>query len=139
MARIVGVNALVLYANDPAALAGWYEKWLGLTTMENADDGNWYGEIDDYHTGLTFQFAIFKTTEPLATNARGAMLTYRVDDFDVFVGGLERAGIAVERSVEQYGRFARLRDLEGNPIELYAPFAAPAIDLHRHEPGHPHE
>jgi predicted enzyme related to lactoylglutathione lyase len=124
------VNALVLYANDPAALAGWYEKWLGLTTMENADDGNWYGEIDDYHTGLTFQFAIFRATEPLTANARGAMLTYRVDDYDIFVGGLERAGFAVERELADYGRFARLRDPEGNPIELFAPFAAPQPDLH---------
>jgi catechol 2,3-dioxygenase-like lactoylglutathione lyase family enzyme len=139
MARIVGVNALVLFANDPAALAQWYEKRLGITTIENADDGNFYGEIDDYHTGLTFQFAIFKAAAPLGVEARGAMLTYRVDDYDVFVGGLERAGIAVERSAEKYGRFARLRDPEGNLIELFAPFAAPVIDLHRHEPGHPHE
>lgn len=134
MARILGVNALVLFANDPATLAQWYEKWLGVTTIENADDGNFYGEIDDHHTGLTFQFAIFKTAEPLAANARGAMLTYRVDDYDVFVGGLERAGLTVERSAEKYGRFARLCDPEGNPIELYAPFTAPAVDLHRH--GH---
>lgn len=132
MARILGVSALVLYANDPAALAQWYEKWLGITTIENADDGNWYGEIDDYHTGLTFQFAIFKAAQPLAANARGALVTYRVDDYDVFVSGLERAGIAVERSTEKYGRFARLRDPEGNPLELFAPFAAPTIDLHHH-------
>jgi predicted enzyme related to lactoylglutathione lyase len=130
MARITGVNALVLYANDPAALAQWYEKWLGITTLENADDGNWYGEIDDYHTGLTFQFAIFKAREPLPAGARAAMITYRVDDYDIFVGGLERAGIAVERELTDYGRFARLRDPEGNPIELYAPFAIPQPDLH---------
>jgi predicted enzyme related to lactoylglutathione lyase len=130
MARIVGVNALVLYANDPAALAAWYEQRLGLTTLENADDGNWYGEIDDYHTGLTFQFAIFKAREPLPAGARSAMITYRVDDYDIFVGGLERAGFAVERELADYGRFARLRDPEGNCIELFAPFAAPQPDLH---------
>ncbi len=130
MARITGVNALVLYANDPAALAGWYEKWLGITTIENVDDGNWYGEIDDYHTGLTFQFAIFKAREPLPAGARAVMITYRVDDYDIFVSGLERAGLAVERELADYGRFARLRDPEGNPIELFAPFAAPQPDLH---------
>lgn len=134
MARILGVNALVLFANNPATLAQWYEKWLGVMTMENADDGNFYAEIDDHHTGLTFQFAIFKTEQSLAANARGAMLTYRVDDYDVFVSGLERAGIVVERSTEKYGRFARLRDPEGNPIELYAPSTAPVVDLHQ-----PHE
>lgn len=138
MARIVGLNALVLYANDPRSLAAWYEKWLGLTTLENVDDGNFYGEIDDYHTGLTFQFAIFKAQEPLAPNTRSAMVTYRVDDYDIFVSQLERGGIAVERIAEPYGRFARLRDPEGNPIELWAPFAPPRIDLHQPQ-AHDHE
>lgn len=132
MARIVGINALVLYANDPAALAAWYERWLGLTTMENADDGNFYGEIDDYHTGLTFQFAIFRAPTALSPAHRGAMITYRVDDYDAFVGQLERAGVTVERLAEDYGRFARLKDPEGNAIELWAPFAPPKIDLSHH-------
>ena len=103
MARIVGVNAIILYANDPAALAEWYARRLGLTTTENADDGNFYGEIDDYHTGLTFQFAIFKAAPPLPPAGRGLMVTYR-------------------------GRFARLHDPEGNPLELWALDPAPQVD-----------
>lgn len=133
MARIVGLNALVLYATDPRALAAWYHKWLGIVTMENADDGNFYGDIEDAHSGFTFQFAIFKAPQALPAGPRTTMLTYRVDDYDIFVGGLERAGISVERVQEEYGRFARLHDPEGNPLELYAPFAPPVMDL-----GHSH-
>jgi catechol 2,3-dioxygenase-like lactoylglutathione lyase family enzyme len=136
MARIVGLNALVIYAADPKILAAWYQKWLGIVTLENADDGNFYGEIEDAHSGFTFQFAIFKAPQTLPAGSRSAMLTYRVDDYDIFVGGLERAGIAVERIPEEYGRFARLQDPEGNPIELYAPFAPPNIDLSHDHHAH---
>lgn len=128
MARIVGVNAIILYANDPAALAEWYARRLGLTTTENADDGNFYGEIDDYHTGLTFQFAIFKAAPPLPPAGRGLMVTYRVDDLDAFVRQLEAEGLPIERLTLAYGRFARLHDPEGNPLELWALDPAPQVD-----------
>jgi catechol 2,3-dioxygenase-like lactoylglutathione lyase family enzyme len=139
MARIVGLNAIILYANDAAALARWYEKTLGLATLENADDGNFYGEIDDLHSGFTFQFAIYPAKQQLAPGARGLMVNYRVDDFDAFVAHLERSGEKVERSREDYGRFARLRDPEGNPVEIWAPFDPSPLDLslshHDHEAG----
>ncbi len=120
MARILGVNAIVLFANDPAALAAWYEKRLGLTTLHNLDDDNWYGEIDDPRSGLTFQFAIFPARPPLTAGGRGLMVTYRVDDLDLFLRGLEAEGERVQRMTAEYGRFARLHDPEGNPIELWA-------------------
>lgn len=130
MARILGVNAIIVYANNPAALAEWYARRLGLATLENADDGNFYGEIEDYHTGLTFQFAIFKAEAPLTAAGRGLMVTYRVDDLDVFVRQLEAEGLRLDRLTLAYGRFARLRDPEGNPIELWALDQAPQVDLH---------
>jgi len=130
MARIVGVNAIILYANDPAALAAWYEKRLGITTLQNADDGNFYGEIGDYHTGLTMQFAIYKANEPLAPHARGLMINYRVDDLEVFVRQLQAEGVTFDRLfAEDYGNFAHFRDPEGNPIELWASLPPSGIDL----------
>ncbi|MBL8096920.1 MAG: VOC family protein [Anaerolineales bacterium] len=120
MARILGVNAIVLFANDPATLAAWYERRLGLATLHNLDDDNWYGEIDDPRSGLTFQFAIFPARSPLTSGGRGLMVTYRVDDLDQFLRGLEAEGERIERMTADYGRFARLQDPEGNPIELWA-------------------
>jgi len=58
------------------------------------------------------------------------MVTYRVDDLDAFLRQLEAEGVLVERIAVGYGRYARLRDPAGNPIELWAPDAAPTIDLH---------
>jgi predicted enzyme related to lactoylglutathione lyase len=51
------------------------------------------------------------------------MLDFRVRDLDAMVAQLTAAGIAVEVNPETYpnGRFARLADPEGNPIELWEP------------------
>jgi glyoxylase I family protein len=51
------------------------------------------------------------------------MINFRVRDLDAMVAQLREAGIAVEIDAERYpnGRFARLHDPEGNPIELWEP------------------
>ena len=51
------------------------------------------------------------------------MVNFRVHDLDKMVGQLRAAGIEVEDpgSYPNVGRFARLHDPEGNPIELWQP------------------
>jgi predicted enzyme related to lactoylglutathione lyase len=51
------------------------------------------------------------------------MINFRVDDLDGMAAQLVAAGIAVELDAAEYpnGRFARLHDPEGNPIELWQP------------------
>jgi len=51
------------------------------------------------------------------------MINFRVRDLDKMVAQLRERGIAVEVDSEVYpnGRFARLSDPEGNPIQLWQP------------------
>ena len=51
------------------------------------------------------------------------MINFRVANLDAMVAQLRAAGISVEIDPEPYpnGRFARLHDPEGNPIELWQP------------------
>jgi predicted enzyme related to lactoylglutathione lyase len=51
------------------------------------------------------------------------MINFRVRDLDAIVEQLRAARIEVAVDPENYpnGRFARLRDPEGNPIELWEP------------------
>ncbi len=51
------------------------------------------------------------------------MINFRVPNLDAMVGQLRAAAIEVEVDPENYpnGRFARLRDPEGNPIQLWEP------------------
>lgn len=57
------------------------------------------------------------------------MVNFRVRDLDAIAGQLRAAGIAVEIDSQRYpnGRFARLYDPEGNPIELWQPEGRDAI------------
>jgi predicted enzyme related to lactoylglutathione lyase len=51
------------------------------------------------------------------------MLNLRVANLDAMVAQLVAAGISVAVNPEEfpYGRFARLTDPDGNPIELWQP------------------
>jgi predicted enzyme related to lactoylglutathione lyase len=56
------------------------------------------------------------------------MVNFRVRNLDAMVAQLRGSGIAVTVDPELYpnGRFARLHDPEGNPIELWEPQAPEA-------------
>lgn len=58
---------------------------------------------------------------------QGWMVNFRVRSLDAMVAQLQKAGIEIEVDPRSspYGRFARLHDPEGNPIELWEP-ASPA-------------
>lgn len=52
------------------------------------------------------------------------MINFRVDDLVAMITQLRSAGIAVETRSEwdsEVGKFARIHDPEGNPIELWEP------------------
>ena len=56
------------------------------------------------------------------------MINFRVRDLSAMMAQLKAAGIRVELDPQVYpnGRFARLYDPEGNPIELWEPAARDA-------------
>ena len=51
------------------------------------------------------------------------MVNFRVRDLDAMTAQLRATGITIAVDPQQYpnGRFARLHDPEGNPIELWEP------------------
>jgi len=51
------------------------------------------------------------------------MVNFRVRDLDAMAAQLQAAGIEIDVDPQHYpnGRFARLHDPEGNPIELWQP------------------
>ena len=52
------------------------------------------------------------------------MINFRVDDLAALTEQLQAAGIAVETNPDwdsEVGKFARIHDPEGNPIELWQP------------------
>jgi len=113
MAKALGIGGVFFRAQDSAALAAWYETHLGVK-------GFWNQEA-----GLTV-FAPFKSDTDYFPAGKQWMINFRVDDLDELIAQLQGAGIAIETRPEEWdsveaGRFARIHDPEGNPIELWQP------------------
>lgn len=120
---VAGIDAVMIYADDPAGLSAWYAAHLGIETRRHDEDGNYYGDVVDDEAGKTTHIGIYPASGEAARLARGAvMVNYRVEDVDAAVAKLEAAGVEIDSIVdESFGRFAYLADPEGNPIELWSP------------------
>jgi predicted enzyme related to lactoylglutathione lyase len=119
MERVTGIGGFFFRAADPKALSEWYERHLGVTqTPTSYDVEPWRQEA-----GWTV-FAPFQAdTKYFGRTTQQWMINFRVRDLDAMVAQLKGAGITVEVDPEAYpnGRFARLQDPEGNPIQLWEP------------------
>jgi glyoxylase I family protein len=118
MERVTGIGGFFFRSTDPKGLAAWYERHLGVTRApESYTAEPWRQEA-----GVTV-FAPFKAdTKYFGRPEQQWMINFRVRDLDAMVAQLKRAGIAVEDpETAPNGRFARLQDPEGNPIQLWQP------------------
>jgi glyoxylase I family protein len=119
--KVLGIGGLFFRSKNPKVLSHWYRDHLGINlTPSNHDMLPWHTEA-----GIT-AFAPF----PQDSDYFGAdsqtkmwMVNFRVRDLDKMAAQLQSKGIAVKIDPTAYpnGRFARLYDPEGNPIELWQP------------------
>jgi predicted enzyme related to lactoylglutathione lyase len=117
--KVAGVGGIFFRANDPAALSECYETHLVINHTPQSYDA----EVWQQETGPTVFAPFPNDTEYFGRESQTWMIKFRVNDLDAMVNQLESAGIEVNLDEQEYpnGRFARLHDLEGNPIELWEP------------------
>lgn len=115
--KVTGIGGVFFRAADPQALAEWYASHLGVEEGEG-------GAPWRQRAGFTV-FAPFPQKSDYFPADRGFMLNFRVDDLTAMLAQLAEAGVEAETRPDewdgQYGRFARIHDPEGNPIELWEP------------------
>jgi glyoxylase I family protein len=119
MERVTGIGGLFFRAHDPKLLAQWYQDHLGVTmTPSKQNDPVWEQE-----TGQTVFAPFPETTKYFGDMQKAWMVNFRVRDLEKMAAQLRAAGIEVKIDPQAYpnGRFARLHDPEGNPIELWQP------------------
>jgi glyoxylase I family protein len=119
--RVTGIGGIFFRAQDHKALAQWYQDHLGVfITPQSATDPVWQQQA-----GPTSFTPFSQKTTYFGDPAKQWMINFRVADLDKMAAQLEAAGIAVkvDPTAYPYGRFARLHDPEGNPIELWQPDA----------------
>ena len=131
MKRVQGVGGLFFKAEDPEALQAWYADHLGIGRLDHspwgADDPASLFEWRDQQTPQRTCYTVFglfpADTDYFAPGTRAFMFNFRVDDLDTLIEQLAEEGIALEGEIKEYefGRFARIVDPEGNPIELWEP------------------
>jgi catechol 2,3-dioxygenase-like lactoylglutathione lyase family enzyme len=111
-----GIGGFVFRAADPDGLRAWYAEHLGIGTGEH---GEWATAAGPS------VFAPFPRDSDYFAVDRQWMLNLRVRGLDAMVAALAAAGIEVTTNPDWdapgVGRFARLHDPEGNPIELWEP------------------
>ena len=119
MEKVTGIGGLFFRASDPKALGKWYADHLGVSLVPTTyDDQPWRQEAG------TCAFQPFpEKTSYFGDETRRWMVNFRVRNMDKMAAQLRAAGIAVDVDQKSYpnGRFARLHDPEGNPIELWEP------------------
>lgn len=113
---VTGIGGFFFRSDDPDALRAWYIEHLGVGSEP-------YG-VWDTQAGPTV-FSPFPADSDYFAPDRRWMLNLRVDDLDGLTAKLREANIEVitnpDWDMPGVGRFARIHDPEGNPIELWQP------------------
>jgi glyoxylase I family protein len=114
MNKILGIGGLFFRANDPAALKTWYTDVLGIIISDYV----WQQEA-----GPTV-FEPFAMASDYFPADKSFMINFRVSDIDALIEDLRAKGMEVETREEwnaspEMGKFARVHDPEGNPVELW--------------------
>jgi predicted enzyme related to lactoylglutathione lyase len=127
MARVTGIGGVFLRSKDPKRLSAWYIEYLGLPATEWGVSFDWKDEVPA-GTGQTAWSTFPDDTKYFGDDPRQTMINYRVDDLDALLEKLAAAGVWIDpnRQDEGYGKFAWIKDCDGNRVELWQPLATDA-------------
>ena len=117
--RVSGIGGFFFRSRDPAAMQRWYEERLGVLAVPRSYDA----EVWVQEAGETVFAPFDLDSEMIGPPEHTWMVNFRVPDLDAMVAQLREAGEEVTVDSELYpnGRFAELRDPEGNGIQLWEP------------------
>ncbi len=137
-----GVGGAFVFSEDPARLADWYTRHLGIDFEGGGEFGAFYrvyvaADPQQPERRLDTTFSIMKAGFPTARPAperepesmygdQPFMVNLRVNDLDAVAARLAAGRVRlIARQDEPYGRFAWVRDADGNRVELYEPRGIP--------------
>lgn len=117
--RVLGIGGLFFRSHDSKALAEWYQHHLGI----NPTPTDYRQPVWQQAAGPTVFLPFPMDTKYFRSPQQAWMVNFRVRNFDAIVAQLRTSNIAVDIDSETYpnGRFARLHDPDGNPVELWEP------------------
>ncbi len=114
----MGIGGFFFKGSNLESLTRWYSDNLGITPPPSTyDDDPWM------QTAGPTIFTAMAADSDVFGPGRSWSINFRVANLDAMVAQLKAAGIAVTVHPDTYpnGRFAELRDPEGNGIQLWEP------------------
>ncbi len=123
MKRVTGIGGIFFRCQNPEATKAWYKKHLGIDAGEYGFSFRWRdGEIGD-QSGFTAWSPFPQDTSYFGSGPQTWMINYRVHDLPALLDALRIEGVEIAGAMEEfdYGKFAWIKDLDGNLIELWQP------------------
>ena len=122
---VVGMGGYFFRSKNPVGLKAWYKEHLTVGGGCGADEEGRSNEWVWFTQGGPMVFEPFKESSDYFPAEKAAMVNLRVVDIDELLARLRSSGIEIthEETMDGVGRFARIHDPEGNPIELWEPTA----------------
>lgn len=134
--KALGIGGVFFRSADPAALAAWYSRHLGIS-MESwgSTQGTSFAPADMPEHAFTVWSMFQQDTEYFGDRTQAFMFNLVVDNLDkalqrVALGG---AKVLEEREEHDYGRFGWFVDPDGHRVELWEPPAEPMAADHDDE------
>lgn len=140
--KVTGIGGVFFRANDPAKLSAWYREHLGLPIEAwGGCQFQWREHKNPSKTGSTVWNPFKADTDYFGgpkkggkagaggSGRQGHMINYRVADLKKMLAQLKKAGVWIDPKAppqdSEYGKFAWIKDGEGNRVELWQPPAPP--------------
>lgn len=123
MERVTGIGGFFFRTSDPERITAWYAEHLGVDPPPPSyDTSSWW-----QHPGPTVLAGMPVDSAHFGGLERSWSISFRVADLDAMVDQLSSAGVEMDVDVDEYnGRFASLRDPDGNIVQLWQPAGADA-------------
>lgn len=122
-ARVTGIGGIFFKCNNPKKMREWYAANLGLHTNQYGAVFEWRQGSDTTKKGFTQWSPFNEKTTYFEPSMKDFMINYRVDNLEVLLEQLKKAGVTITDAIEtvEYGKFVHIMDIEGNKIELWEP------------------
>ena len=124
MAKVTGIGGVFFKSKgDPAALAAWYQKHLGMPLAPWGGAALRWPEDTAEDKGVTAWHVAKADTKWFAPSDASFMINYRVDNLVALLAQLRASGIEALQGPESHenGKFAWILDPDGNKVELWEP------------------